>query len=141
MIKKLVTHLWNARVEFAKYFIIGISAYFLDVICLYFLKHRLGFSPTLAVVVDQPPIILFVFLLNKHWSFGVKGMGETQMLKFGAVVAMNYFISVVWMAVFNHHFGLNYIYVRTANVAVAVGWNFLLYKHWVYATKTAQVSQ
>lgn len=141
MIKKIVLHFWSLRIEFAKYFIIGISAYLLDVFSLYFLKQRLGLNATLAVVVNQPPIILFVFLLNKHWSFGAKGMATRQMVKFGCVVAMNYFISVIWMASFNHYFGFNYLVVRTANVAVAVGWNFLLYKHWVYAVKTADVSQ
>lgn len=132
MFKKAIRHLWSLRNEFAKYFIIGISAFFADVGSLYLLKEYLHFSPTLAVVINQPILILGVFYLNKHWSFKAGGVTHKQMLKFGILSVFNYLFSVVWIYLLHERFGVYYLYARTLNIALAVGWNFLLYKYWVY---------
>lgn len=132
MIRKLISHLWSARREFAKYFVIGCSGVVLDVGSLYALKQYLGLRPIAAVVINQAVLINYVFLLNKYWAFKAKGVTHRQVMRFYALAGVNYLISIAWMWTFNEHFGVNYLLVRLANIALAVGWNFLLYKHWVY---------
>ncbi len=128
------------RKEFTKYFIIGISAFLADIGSLYFLKEYLHFSPTLAVVINQPVIVTGVFLLNKHWSFKAVGVTHRQMIKFLILAVFNYLFSVVWIYLLHDRFGVYYLYARTLNIALSVAWNFLLYKYWVYRIEKSQIT-
>jgi len=136
MFKRLLQHLWDSRAEFARYFIIGIGAFISDVGSLYLLKEYLHLSPTIAIIINQPIIINLVFFLNKHWSFKSSGLTHLQIVRFYLLALTNYLISVGWIYVFHSWFGANYLIARTANIILAVGWNFLLYKHWVYKQET-----
>lgn len=132
--KQLILKLWSMRAEFTKYFVIGFSAFILDVGSLYLLKQHLGLRPTFAVLVNQPFLLAYVFFLNKHWSFKSTGLTHQQMIRFLILTTMNYIISATWMWFFNEKLGIHrYLFLRTANIALAVAWNFLLYKYWVYA--------
>lgn len=135
MIKHFLRHLWESRVEFSRYFIIGVSAFTLDVGSLYLLKEYFHFSPTIAVVINQPIIINLVFFLNKHWSFKAGGLTHQQVVRFYLLALINYLISVGWIHMFHSWFGVNYLVSRMTNIILSVGWNFLLYKHWVYKVK------
>lgn len=128
----MITYLWSLRREFAKYFIIGISAFILDMSTLYTLKQYFGMHPVLAVVVNQPFMLAYVFFLNKHWSFKSKGVTHEQMVRFLILTGGNYAFAVGWMWALHHEWNIHYLVARVANIALAVGWNFLLYKHWVY---------
>lgn len=132
--------LWNARYEFARYFIIGISAFVADVGSLYLLKTYAHTSATVAVVINQPILVNLVFYLNKRWSFKAGGLAHRQIIKFYLLALANYLISIVWMHFFHDFIGGQYLVVRTANIACAVGWNFLLYKYWVYAVPATPAS-
>ncbi len=123
------------RKEFAKYFIIGLSALFTDIGSLYILKEYFHLSPTFAVVMNQPVIMAGVFFLNKHWSFKAGGVTHRQMVKFLSLAAFNYLFSVIWIYLLHDRFGVYYLYARTLNIALAVAWNFLLYKYWVYRSE------
>lgn len=124
--------MWKSRIQFAKYFAIGITSFTLDIISLYILKEFVGLNPVVAVVINQIFIISFVFLMNKFFSFKAGGNTSRQMIKFAAVVIFNYLFAIFWMWFFNYKLGFNYLLVRTANIALAVSWNFLLYREWVY---------
>lgn len=132
MLSKIIFHLWSLRHQFIKYFIIGFSAVFLDVGSLYLLKEYVHLKPVVAVVINQLFLLNYVFFLNKHWSFKSQGVTHKQALRFFVVASFNYLVSVTWMYFFNHKLGVNYLITRTANIAVAVAWNFLLYRYWVY---------
>lgn len=132
MIRKLVLHIWESRREFAKYFTIGISGVLLDLGTLYLLKEYAHLQPVEAVIVNQLFLINYVFFLNKYWAFGSKGMTRRQMVRFYFLAGFNYLVSVLWMWFFTEQLHVYYIIARLANVALAVAWNFLLYKHWVY---------
>lgn len=134
MVKRLIRHLWAARREFAKYFITGCSAFVLDIGSLYLLKERANFSPVAAVVVNQAFLLNYVFFINKRWSFRSKGITHKQMVKFYMLAGGNYAFSVVWIWFFSHFLNVHYLIARVGNIVLAVGWNFLLYKHWVYKT-------
>ena len=132
MIITCINYFWQSRIQFAKYFTIGITAFILDIISLYILKEFAGLNPVMAVVINQVFIISFVFLMNKFFSFRADGDTSKQMMKFAVVVICNYLFAIFWMWFFNHKLGFNYLLVRTANIVLAVSWNFLLYREWVY---------
>jgi putative flippase GtrA len=132
MIRKVIKHFWNLRREFAKYFIIGISAFVADIGSLYILKEHFHLSATVAVILNQPIITACVFYANKKWSFRAGGLTHKQMIRFYILAAFNYGFSIIWIYSMHDLFGVQYIVARVMNIMLAVLWNFLLYKHWVY---------
>lgn len=140
MFKKLILHLWAARREFIRYFIIGVSGVTLDIGSLYILKEYAHLSAVVAVIINQAFLINYAFLLNKYWAFKAKGIGRKQMMRFYSLAGINYIFSIGWMWFFHERLGFNYLIMRLTNIALAVAWNFLLYKHWVYGEK-AKISQ
>lgn len=129
----LFARAWAHRAQFLRYTITGVSAVVLDMSTLYALKEWLHIRPVWAIVINQSFLVNYVFILNKKWSFQVIGRTHRQVMRFYALSAVNYVISVTWMGFFSHIFGEHwYLLIRLANIALATGWNFLLYKFWVY---------
>ena len=139
------------RAQFMRYFAVGIGAVILDIWSLRVLLNF--FNPIVSVVINQLFILNFVFFLNKHWSFGSKGRTHRQIVRFYLVAGMNYAVGITWMWFFTVAVNLhpyftkvdlsdkNYVLlVRTVNVALAVSWNFLLYKYFVYREKPGTVN-
>lgn len=132
MLLKIIRKLWSLRREFVKYFVVGISGLVLDVGSLYAFKEFLHLRPVTAVIINQAFLLNYVFFLNKYWAFKSRGVTRAQMIKFYTLAGINYIISVAWMYFFNEHLGINYLIARMSNVALAVAWNFLLYRFWVF---------
>jgi len=153
MFKTIIQKIWSTRVQFAKYFSIGIGAVILDILSLRFLVS-LNISPITSIVVNQLVVVNLVFLLNKYWAFGSKGTTHEQMIKFYLVAGFNYLFAISWMWFFTYLINLHeyvsylgvsqvnyYLVVRLVNVALAVSWNFLLYKFFVYRMKVGDVNK
>lgn len=135
MIKKLAWHLWQWRRQFSRYFIIGFSGVFLDMGTIYCFKEFWSLRPVLAVVLNQILIIIYIFILNRYWTFKSAGLIRSQFVRFGILSGGNYLFAIGWMWLWNQVFGFNYLLVRLFNIILSVSWNFLLYKHWVYYVK------
>lgn len=135
MVKKLVLHIWSSRREFAKYSIIGVFGVSLDMSSLFALKEYGHLSAVTAVVINQAVLINYAFFLNKYWAFKSTGITHQQMIRFYLLALANYLFSIAWMWLFHDRIGFNYLATRLVNIGLSVSWNFLLYKHWVYAQK------
>lgn len=135
MIKKIILYFWSMRHQFARYFIIGFSGVILDVGSLYLLKQYLQLRPVVAVIINGIFLLNYVFFLNKHWTFKSNGITHEQIIRFFILAGFNYAVSIGWMFFFNEKIGINYLLTRISNIALAVAWNFLLYKYWVYKHK------
>lgn len=121
--------------EFLKYFIIGITGLAVDMITLAFIKETFDMRPVYAVIINQVIMLNYVFFLNKHWTFRSQGITAQQIFKFMTVVMINYVFSVFWMYLLNEKYGVNYLLSRAVNIAIAVSWNFLLYKFYVFPVR------
>lgn len=128
-----------------QYSVVGSSAFVFDFVSLIILKEVLNFTPIVAVALNQILVINYVFFLNKYWSFKSDGQTIQQMIKFGILMIWNYAFAILWMWFFTEFvsftlevslFGeardLWYLVVRLINILLAVSWNFLLYKYWIY---------
>ncbi len=133
MLQRLFIHLWSLRHEFTKYFIIGIFGVVLDMSSMILFKEMFGWAPITAVIVNQAFLLVYVFLLNKYWSFRNKEMPHKQIVRFLTLAGFNYVVSIFAMYFFNHRLEFDYRLVRLVTIAMAVSWNFFLYKYWVYA--------
>jgi len=120
------------RKQFFRYFLVGSSGFLLDIGTLYVFKEVFGWGAVMAVAINQLIVIGYIFTLNKQYSFSAFGHTHHQLIKFLAVFALNYIIAIIWMWGWHEKAGFNYLLVRTANVALSVLWNFILYKIWVY---------
>lgn len=132
MFLKAIKFFWSFRREFAKYFIIGIFGVILDMSSMILFKEIFGWAPITAVIVNQVFLLVYVFLLNKYWSFRNKEMPHKQIIRFLTLAGFNYLVSVFAMYIFNHKLEFDYRLVRLVTIALAVSWNFFLYKYWVY---------
>lgn len=131
----MIQYLWSLHREFAKYFIVGVSAVVFDMGTLIAAKELLNIRPLSAVVINQAFVLAYVFFTNKYWSFRNTALPQRQMIRFGGLAAFNYFFSVFMMYIFNHRVGIDYRIVRIVTIAIMVPWNFFLYKYWVYREK------
>lgn len=129
----LLSHFWSLRRQFAKYFIVGISGVVLDIATLMLFKEVFGLVPVVAVTINQAILIMYIFLLNKYWSFRNRAVPHKQIVRFLILAGWNYCFSVIIMYIFNHNLDFNYLIVRIGSIAIMVSWNFFLYKYWVYA--------
>ncbi|HLC69769.1 MAG TPA: GtrA family protein [Patescibacteria group bacterium] len=132
MLNKLIVYYHSTKKQFFRYFVVGVTGVFLDLGLLMVFKEYLHWTPVMAVALSQILVILYNFLLNKYWSFGNKEMPHRQFVRFMAIVAFNYALSVVVIYIFSQKIGFDYRLVRLANIILSVSWNFLLYKYWVY---------
>ncbi len=139
MLQRFLGRAWKARTEFVKYFSIGISAFCLDVGSLYVFARFTSLPHYAAVIIYQPFILLFVFFANKYWSFQAAGLTSRQLRRFLSLSFINYLIATAWMWSFTVFLPLrlfgpswDYLLVRLLNIILSMGWNFLLYKFWVY---------
>ena len=137
---KIIKHFWNIRVQFARYFITGISGTLIDIGTLFVFANIFNIKPVIGVILNQAIIICYLFLLNKYWTFKNKHQTKQQLVRFVLVMGLNYLIAVIWMSFWNESLGYNYLLVRVVNIALSVGWNFLIYKHWVYK-KSVEIEQ
>lgn len=118
--------------QFLSYTWIGMSAVLLDLVSLQFLKEVIGIRPYIAVVINQLFLIVYVFSLNKLITFKNTDMPHRQFVRFCILVTWNYVFAIVAMFILNEHYGINHLLVRLGSIALAVSWNFILYKKWVY---------
>lgn len=120
------------RHQFAKYFIVGISGYLINLGLLIFAKEVLGVSAVTATAVIGLLLLGFNFILNKYWSFKEKTMPHKQVVRYLILVVANYAFSVAAMYFFHELLKFDYRLVNFGTTAVMVLWNFPLYKYWVY---------
>jgi putative flippase GtrA len=143
MIKDFFCYLWEKK--FLQYSIVGSSAFILDFATLIILKESFSLNPIVAVAINQILVINYVFFFNKYWSFECEGQTMKQMIKFLILMLGNYVFAVIWMWFFTHLISFSweinlfgrirdlwYLVVRLMNILLAVSWNFLIYKYWVY---------
>lgn len=136
MFPTIIHHIWNHRIQLSKYAIIGMSAFCIDVGLLVLIRETTGTRPLYAVLGIQVITTLYVFFLNKYWSFQNHDVPHKQFVRYLILVLWNYVFGATAMYLFNEAwFQFNYLFVRVATIAISVSWNFILYKKWVYATR------
>lgn len=133
--------------QFLRYATIGGSSFAFDIATLYFFKEFLHWRPFVAIIVNQVIIFIYIFFMNKYWSFKAGGETREQLIRFFVLSASNYAFAIFWMWLFTeywpvHVFGPrnDYLLVRMVNVTLSVCWNFFLYKYWVYQENTKMPS-
>jgi putative flippase GtrA len=119
--------------QFIKYAIVGGSGVLLDLVTFTFFTEIVLLLPWIAVACNQIIVIGYNFSLNKYWSFRNTTLPHWQFVRYMMLACGNYIFGVGMMYLFNEQLGINPYIVRISTITLSVGWNFLLYKHWVFA--------
>ena len=135
---KLISKIFSK--DFLKYLLVGSSSVLLDLITLFVFVKIFKISSTLAVVINQIIIYNYVFFLNKIFVFQAKGNLLRQIFRYCQLAVVNYGIAVCWMYFFVEICQQNYLLSRLFNIILATGWNFLVYRGFIYKKKVNKLS-
>lgn len=118
-------------------FIGGVSDYFI----MFCLVEFFGIHYTLAIVIGGSIGAAVNFLLNRKWSFTVKGTVykasySQQIFRFVPVVVGSIFLKSLGTFLVTTYIQTNYKISRLIiEPAVSLGYNYVLQKHWVFQKK------
>lgn len=72
------------------------------------------------------------FALNRLLAAGGPGLLRRQVLRYGVLLLANLVLTVVVVSAADAA-GIPYLAAKSAVVAASTGWNYLLYRVWVFA--------
>lgn len=128
------------RVQFARYFMIGISALVVDMSTLWLFVDIFHWAAIPSLMVNQIIVLTYIFYLNKRWAFKSSGQTKQEVKRYFIMYFFNYLFAITWMWFWHNKLGFEPKLVRLANIILAVSWNFFLYKFFVYADKNQPVN-
>ena len=115
------------------YLVVGGLTVVVDIGLLALLHESFGVPLGVATTVAFGTAVVVNFLLNRTAmsSWGSRGLTQ-HALRYGALVVANYVITLAVVTTAGH-VGDRYLVAKVAVVAGSTSWNFLLYRHWVFA--------
>jgi len=129
------------RVQFARYFVVGISAFIMDMFSLWIFIDWFHWPAIISLMINQLIVLSYVFYLNKSWAFKSSGQTKKEVKRYLILYFFNYIFAIGWMWFWHNKLGFEPKLVRLANIILAVSWNFLLYKFFVYHNKGQDVNK
>lgn len=118
--------------QFFRYVVVGGMGTLFDIAILYVFKEFFGMTPVLSVVLNQVIMLVYIYVLNRYWTFGSEGNIGLEMTRLYMVFGLNYGIAVAWMWLGYDILGAPYLLVRISNIVCSTLWNFALYRLWVF---------
>ena len=120
------------------YLVVGGLTVVVDIGLLALLHESFGVPLGVATTVAFCTAVVVNFLLNRTAmsSWGSRGLTQ-HALRYGSLVVANYVITLAVVTTAGH-VGDRYLVAKVAVVAASTLWNFLLYRHWVFAPPRPQ---
>lgn len=129
-------HPGSGRIEvraLLRYLTIGALSIAIDVGLLYVLHTVLGVLLAVATTTSFLVSVIFNFALNRAAMVGSRISGVSRhALRYAVLVLVNLGITVL-VVTGAEHAGVSYLLAKLAVVAASTGWNFVLYRRWVFA--------
>lgn len=124
---------WRSGIQFIKYCLVGATGTGLDLLLLYLLVEYLHIFYLLAAAISTICAIVLNFTLNKYWTFKKRdGNYFAQLFQYAMAHAVGGGINLAVLTLLVEIFGIWYLIARLAATLVAVTWNFLATKKWVF---------
>ncbi len=119
------------RHQVARFLIVGALVYLIDVTILWFCVERVGLRIAVGTTIAYAVAFVVNFSLGRQWVFPNTGRAHQQLMRFLALVAVNYLFTLVGVIALTNA-GLGLIAAKTCVVIVAAITNFFVGRHWVY---------
>ena len=75
---------------------------------------------------------ILCYIVNKIWSFNARGKNVTRTVKYFTVFSLNLLVTNLLLSFFIYQIGLLPVLAKLIIMCMAVCWNFLIYKFFVY---------
>jgi putative flippase GtrA len=123
-----ITGLMEHRV--VRYFLVGGSAYVIEIGCLVILHKVLGLSPVSSVAISFWIGFITAFTLQKLVTFKDfsrdKRAITRQIAGYSVLVAFNYAFTLMAVTILSDRFSV--FIIRTAIIIIVTSWNFVIYR-------------
>jgi putative flippase GtrA len=115
----------------ALYIGVGLVGFCVDFGLLLLFREVFGTPIWAAATIAFWASLAVVFLSNKYLTFGARGMGHRQLVRYFVLLGINYLATLGIIAV-AQRIGVGYQVGKVAAVAVTTVWNYLAYQLWVF---------
>jgi putative flippase GtrA len=115
----------------ALYIGVGLVGFCVDFGLLLLFREVFGTPIWVAATIAFWASLAVVFLSNKYLTFGARGMGHRQLVRYFVLLGINYLATLGIIAV-AQRIGVGYQVGKVAAVAVTTVWNYLAYQLWVF---------
>lgn len=119
-----------------KFFLVGVASFIIDLGLLAILHEGFGVDLWVATPIAFLTSLVFNFFVQRTFTFQSETRAHVSFLKYGALVAFNVIATDVIVNVIAAT-GLSYAVGKVVATVATTGWNFLLYKHWIFKAAPA----
>ncbi len=114
-----------------KFLAVGAVSFAIDLGLLALLHEGAGVDLWIATPVAFLTSLVFNFLVQRKFTFQSDQRAHVSFLKYGALVAFNVVATDIIVNVIAGA-GQSYAIGKVVATIATTGWNFLLYKHWIF---------
>ncbi|MDD1477059.1 MULTISPECIES: GtrA family protein [unclassified Arthrobacter] len=114
-----------------KFLIVGAASFAIDLGLLALLHEGAGVDLWIATPVAFLASLVFNFLVQRKFTFQSDERAHVSFLKYGALVVFNVVATDIIVNVVAGS-GQSYAIGKVIATVATTGWNFLLYKHWIF---------
>jgi len=134
MVKRIIHYYWKQRVAFSKYVIVGGTSAFIDIGGFWVWYSVFGFYYLSGAAIFSALSILFNFFANRTWSFKKEDSEKVhkQLVRYVTLLGCNFTFNLLFLWIAVDIFDVHRLFAKVALSAIAVSWNFVLYRHWVF---------
>lgn len=118
----------NAVVRFL---LVGGLSFALDLGLLALLHEGLGVALWVATPIAFIVSLVFNFVLQRVFTFRATNKGSVSAVKYLLLVVLNIVVSDVIVTGFDA-LGWSYVIGKTTATVLTTGWNYFLYRHWIF---------
>ncbi|MDJ0351175.1 GtrA family protein [Pseudarthrobacter sp. PH31-O2] len=114
-----------------KFLVVGVASFTIDLGLLALLHEGFGVGLWIATPIAFLTSLVFNFFVQRKFTFQSGTRAHVSFVKYGALVAFNVVATDVIVNVVAGA-GQSYAIGKVIATVATTGWNFLLYKHWIF---------
>lgn len=130
-----VTRAWTGMTlhgrRFLIYLAVGVTGFVVDFGLLVLFREVVGTPVWVAATIAFWGSLAIVFLTNKYVTFGARGAGHRQLVRYFVLLGINYLATLAVLDLAERS-GLGYQIGKVVAVGMTTAWNFVAYQHWVF---------
>lgn len=122
--------------QFLRYLVIGFSGTGLDFLLIYVFVEYFHLHYLISALISIALILFLSFSFNKYWTFeNQEKKYFNQLLKYILASSVGWGINLIVLTILVEVFGMWYLLAKVFATAVALIWNFLIARNWVFKSK------
>lgn len=114
-----------------KFFVVGAASFIIDLGLLAILHEVFDVDLWIATPIAFLTSLVFNFFVQRTFTFQSDTRAHVSFLKYGALVVFNVIATDVIVNLIAGA-GVSYAVGKVVATVATTGWNFLLYKHWIF---------